>query len=138
MASERDFLDALENFGDSIENIDNYLLALGSKLVEEMKANAPVDQGDLKNSISAVVQDNSLVISMLTYGVFQNYGVGGTEGGSRFGIVEDVPAGVLPRPTSEPQYKYQTKKYGIPAQNWFDLDTLRNAVFNEIENRLEF
>lgn len=133
-----DFLSALESFGDRVDNVDNYLLALAGQLVSELKSNAPVDQGDLKNSIQVVAEGNTLKIEMLAYGMFQNYGVAGTEGDSRFGVVEEVPSFVLPPPLRSNKYQFKERKFGLPAQNWFDVDILRATIFNEIENRLEF
>ena len=133
-----DFLTALSNFGDRVSNIDNYLLAIGGQLAEQLKTDAPVDTSDLRNSIQVVQQDNTLRIEMLAYGMFQNYGVAGIEGDSRFGVVEEVPSFITPPPMMSNKYQYKQKRFGIPAQNWFDATALQNAVFNEIENRLEF
>jgi len=130
-----DFLSALSEFGDRVSNVDNYLLSIGGQLAEQLKTDAPVDTGALRNSIQVVQQDNTLRVEMLVYGMFQNYGVAGTE--SAFGV-EEVPSIVTPPPMMSNTYQYKQRRFGIPAQNWFDVNALRDAVFNEIENRLEF
>lgn len=133
----RDFLQELEGFGESLENLDDTLLAIAGEIVADLKAAAPVDTQALKNSIQAVVEGNSLKIAMLAYGSFQNYGVAGTEGDSRFGVVEEVPAGVLPPPIGGSKYQYKERRYGIPAQNWYDFDALSARITTEIANRIE-
>ena len=133
----RDFLSELESFGESISNLDDILLGVSGQIVAQLKAAAPVDEGDLRNSIQAVIENNTIRIAMLEYGSFQNYGVAGTEGDSRFGVVEEVPAGVLPPPLRSSKYQYKERAYGIPAQNWYDFNQLANTITTEIANRLE-
>ena len=133
----RDFLSELESFGETLENMDNILLGIAGGVVRDLKATAPVDTGDLKNSIQAVVEGNSLKIAMLEYGSFQNYGVAGTEGDSRYGVVLDVPAGVLPPPLRSSKYQYKERAFGIPAQSWYNFEALSNRILTEIANRTE-
>lgn len=136
MSANRDFFRALDQFGEEINNLDNTLLAIGAQLVERLKSRAPVDEGDLRDSIQATVQDNTLSIQMLVYGLFQNYGVAGTEGDSRFGVVEEVPSFITPPPKQSSKYQFKERRFGIPAQNWFNADALQMAVYDEIENRI--
>ncbi len=131
------FLDALSRFGERIETLDDTLLGIAGRLVQEMKTDAPVDQGDLRNSIQATVENNSISFQMLYYGFFQNYGVAGTEGDSRFGVVNEVPSGILPPPRQSSKYQYRDRKFGIPAQDFFDFDYMGTLIQNEIANRLE-
>ena len=46
-----EFERALEGLGNAISNMDDILLAAGGRLVEQMKANAPVDTTRLRDSV---------------------------------------------------------------------------------------
>ena len=138
MASEGVFFAALNAFGERLTNLDDILLAVGGEIVQELKLRAPVDEGELRNSIGAVVQNNSLSIEMLVYGLFQNYGVAGTDGDSRFGVVNPVPAGILPPPRQSDKYQFRERRYGIPAQSFFNYEELAQRIQTEITNRLEY
>lgn len=146
-----DFLDRLQSFGEDLSNIDNELLAIAGNIVNDLKAAAPQDSGDLKNSIQAVIQDNSIQIEMLVYGIFQNYGVDGMNqrvaddvpqfgidpqpaAGSRFGFSGDYIAigGDLPYGVRKSIYER-----GLRPQRWFDLETLAERITTEIANRTE-
>lgn len=146
-----DFLDRLSEFGEDLSNIDNTLLAIAGRVVEDLKAAAPQDSGALKNSIQAVVQDNSIQIEMLAYGIFQNYGVDGMNqavaravpsfgiapqpaAGNKFGFSGDYEmiGGTLPFAVRKSIYER-----GLRPQNWFDLEVLSERITNEIANRIE-
>ena len=131
-----EFERALEGLGNAISNMDDILLAAGGRLVEQMKTNAPVDTTRLRDSIAAVVENNSLKIKMLTYGAFQNYGVAGTDEDSRYGVVDEVQAGVLPPPLMSSKYQYKTKRYGIPATRFFDVTDMTDYLAEAIEENL--
>lgn len=143
-----EFSNALRGFGEELRTIDDELLEIGGLLVEALKAAAPRDSGALKNSIEAVVQDNSIQVQMLAYGVFQNYGVDGTNQPR----ADRVPFGIDPRPAAGDKYGFsgqyemiggdlpfgvRTSIYqkGLRPQNWFNLDTLADQITNEIANR---
>ena len=142
------FSDALRGFGEELRTIDDELLEIGGLLVDALKRAAPRDSGALKNSIEAVIQDNSLQIQMLAYGVFQNYGVDGMNQRR----ADRVPFGIDPRPAAGDRYGFsgqyemiggslpfgvRTAIYqrGLRPQHWFDIDTLANQITQEIENR---
>lgn len=131
-----DFESQLEDLGQALSTLDNILLAAGGRMVRDMKIRAPFDTGALTNSIVAVVEQNTLKIQMLTYGAFQNYGVAGTDGDSRFGVVNPVQDGVVPRPSTEPKYRYKTKRFGIPAQNFFNTEDIADYVAEAIEEHI--
>ena len=133
----RDFFAELDNLTRNIEDMDSTLLAIAGRLVSEMKADAPVDIGNLRDSIQATVENNTLSFQMLVYGLFQNYGVAGTEGDSRFGVVDEVPAGVLPPPLRGSKYQYKERAYGIPAQRFLDIEYLATQIQQEIVERIE-
>lgn len=69
----------LSQFGQQATDLRDILSVIGSDITAQIKRNAPVDTGALKASISFSVTQNSLQMEMLNYGVFQNYGVIGTE-----------------------------------------------------------
>ena len=145
----RDFFSELESFGDNIDNLSNDLLNLGAQIVGELKANAPVDNGGLRNSIQAVVQDNTLAIEMLNYGIFQNYGVDGMQrqvadpvpefgilqpsAGDKFGFSGDYEAigGNLPFGVRKSIYNN-----GIKPQHWFNFENIVDRIEATIANTL--
>lgn len=146
-----DFLHALENFGEDLSNLDNTLLAIAGRVVQDLKAAAPSDSGALKNSIQAVVQDNSIQIEMLAYGIFQNYGVDGMNQAVASGVPE---FGIAPQPRAGRKFGFSGDyemiggtlpfavrksiyERGLRPQNWFDLDTIAERITNEIANRIE-
>ena len=133
-----DFFNALDQFGENIDNLDNYLLALGGQIVAELRANAPVDEGDLRNSITAIVENDTLVLGMLTYGAFTNYGVRGTE--DQLGI--EVPSGVTPPPFMGSTYQFKERRFGIRdyqtryGRTWIDWDALTQRVYDAVTNEI--
>jgi hypothetical protein len=143
-----EFADLLEGFGERISNLNDDLLAIGGRLVSELKGAAPSNTGALTNSIQAVVENNSLSIEMLAYGIFQNYGVDGMSQavadpvpsfgvlqprtGNRFGFSGDYEmiGGDLPIGARKKIYQL-----GLKPQRWFNLDDLTDAVTEEIAIR---
>lgn len=142
------FTQALQGFGEELRTIDDELLEIGGLLVDALKRAAPRDSGALRNSIEAVVQDNSIQIEMLAYGVFQNFGVDGMNRQ----VAQSVPFGIDPRPAAGDKYGFSGNyemiggdlpfgarvsiyEKGLRPQNWFDLDTLANQITEEIANR---
>ena len=126
------FEQALGDFGQNISRLDDVLLAAGGRLVDQIKQNAPVDTGALKNSIQAIVQDNTLTIGMLVYGMFQNYGVNGTDDN----IANMVQDGVLPRPSSGDYYKFGVRTTGIRPQNFFNVDAMAEALAEAVAENI--
>jgi len=126
------FANELQGLGQSITRLDDVLLAAGGRLVEQLRAAAPVDTGDLKNSIQAVVENNQLQIQMLVYGMFQNYGVKGTE--DSLGIT--VPEGVSPFPRSGDKYSFQTRRFGLPNQTFFNVDAMADVVAEAVAQNI--
>jgi hypothetical protein len=144
------FANMLEGLGDQLSNLDSDLLEVGGRIVNELKGQAPYNTGQLSNSIQAVVQDNSLAIEMLAYGIFQNYGVDGMSRqiadevpqfgvlqprtGRRFGFSGDYEmiGGDLPIPVRKKIYQL-----GLRPQRWFDLEELSDEIAIEIANRID-
>jgi hypothetical protein len=74
-----EFIAQLEEFGQRAVDLSDILSQVGSEITTKIKADAPSDTGALKSSISFEVNQDSLTLEMLNYGVFQNYGVDGTK-----------------------------------------------------------
>ena len=69
----------LSQFGQQATDLSDILATIGSDITAQVKRAAPVKSGDLQRSISFSVTMNTLEMEMLNYGVYQNYGVIGTE-----------------------------------------------------------
>jgi hypothetical protein len=108
-----------------------------------MKANAPADTGDLRNSISAAVEEGNaraIYFTMLDYGYFQNYGVSAGEKAIakpgkelRVGLpVEEAILGIPNiRPTNGVNYKFgvrMEKHPGIEAIGFFSMAELERKL----------
>jgi len=72
------FVDRIGSIGTEIDRITDSALAIAGPIVAQMKANAPVASGRLRDSIGVAVetgQERAIFVTMLSYGYFQNYGV---------------------------------------------------------------
>jgi len=127
------FESQLAQFGQQLNNLDAHLLTIGAELIAQIKMVAPEDTGDLKRSLQTVVDNNTLKIEMLYYGMFQNYGVKGTE--DSLGV--SVPEGIDPQPASGEKYAFATRRFGLPAQSFFNLDQLQNQVAQRLDELLQ-
>ena len=144
-----EFESALSGFGETMQNLSPILTQIGGRLVDQIKQDAPTDTGQLRNSIKAVIEDDSLSIQMMYYGIFQNYGVDGMQNaparnvptygviqpaaGSRFGfsgnyemIGGDLAFGA----------RKQIYKMGLRPQPFFDVDTISAAVADGVAQQL--
>jgi len=119
-----DFIQDLNALGEELSDPQSILTEIGEQITSEIKRLAPVDTGALRNSISYTITGNQILINMLYYGAFQNYGVNGT---SQRGA-NAVEFGVQPRPSSEPFYAFKTRQFGLRAQQFFNMDTITNQV----------
>lgn len=126
------FEEQLADFGESIRDLSPILNQIAVDVADQIRSAAPVDTGALKRSIDAFVSANSLEISMLYYGAFQNYGVAGIEGPS----TDQVEFGVEPRPTNEPYYAFKTRRFGLPPKRFFNLEDLQALVAQRVETEL--
>ena len=127
-----EFEQQLGNFGQNLEDITAILLQVAGPIVDDIKSSAPVDTGALKQSVQARVQGDSLFIEMLYYGMFQNFGVNGTEDR----IADEVPFGVSPRPLSGPFYQFKQRRFGLPARGFFDVDLITEIVADGVAQQL--
>lgn len=128
------FQQALQQFGEELPNqLDADLLIIGGELVAQLKALSPTDTGALKGSMQAIVQDNLLKIEMLYYGMFQNFGVSGTN--DSLGV--QVPQGVSPRPLAEPNYQFGIRKTGLRARAFFNVDQMSEQIANRLDEIIQ-
>jgi len=137
----------LSQFGQQATNLSDILTGIGGEITNDIKRQAPVDTGALRNSISFEVSMNSLELKMLNYGVFQNYGVKGTQNDPG---VKATPSGIFGVPTG---YKFQFKSQtiggslpfpvrrsiaqrGLKPKNFFSLEDITNEVTERLTEEL--
>lgn len=126
------FEEQLADFGESIRDLSPILNQIAEDIADQIRQAAPVDTGALRRSIDTFVTVNSLEITMLYYGAFQNYGVNGTQDN----IANRVEFGVAPRPSSEPFYAFKSRRFGLPPKRFFNLDDLQSLVAQRVETEL--
>lgn len=127
-----EFENQLANFGESIRDLSPILNGIAEDITAQIRRAAPVDTGRLRQSINAFVTANSLEITMIYYGAFQNYGVNGTQDN----IANQVEFGISQRPSSEPYYAFKSRRFGLPPQRFFNLDDLQTLVAQRVETEL--
>ena len=144
-----EFENALGDFGETMSNLSPILTQIGGRLVDQVKDGAPIDSGALRQSIKAVIQDDSLAIEMLYYGIFQNYGVDGMQNAP----AREVPAFGVPQPTAGRRFGFsgdytmiggdlsfgarkQIYKMGLKPQSFFDVDAIAAAVADGVAQQL--
>ena len=144
-----EFESALGDFGETMQNLSPILTQIGGRLVDQVKEGAPIDSGALRQSIKAVIQDDSLAIEMLYYGIFQNYGVDGMQNAP----AREVPAFGVPQPTAGRRFGFsgdytmiggdlsfgarkQIYKMGLKPQSFFDVDAIAAAVADGVAQQL--
>lgn len=124
-----EFESFLGEYTDQLEDLDGSLTPLVNQMVNDLISNAPRDTGDLKRSIVGGVRDNEVEFGWLYYGSYQNYGVSGTKDG----LGEAVNEAVSPFPRSSNTYSFKTRRFGLKAQNWFDVDDMTRLITRELE-----
>jgi len=141
-----DFISRLESLGQEATDLSSILITIGTDITENLKRNAPVDTGALRSSISFAVENDSLTLSMLNYGVFQNYGVDGTESGNARGVEAGffgIPAGYrfkFRSMTIGGSLPFAVRKSiaerGLKPQQFFSMADLKTEVTSRIEEQL--
>ena len=126
------FEEQLAGFGESIRDLNPLLDQLANEIASQIRQDAPVDTGALRNSIRTFVSNNSFELTMLYYGAFQNYGVKGTEQGT----ADPVAFGITPRPTNEPFYAFKTRRYGLPPRRFFDITDIEDLIVRRLETQI--
>jgi hypothetical protein len=144
-----EFERSLSNFGEQLQDISPVLLNIGGRIVDQVKEGAPIDSGALRNSIKAVIEDDSLSIAMLYYGIFQNYGVDGIENAPG----REVPRFGVPQPSRGNRFGFSGDftmiggdlsygarktiyKMGLRPQSFFDVDAISQAVADGVAQQL--
>ena len=137
----------LSEFGQQATDLTDILTTIGSEITSNIKRAAPVDTGALRSSISFLVQLNSLELEMLNYGMFQNYGVKGTENdpgaistpdgifgvaaGYRFQFKSQTIGGSLPFAVRK-----SIAKKGLTPKQFFNLTDITNEVVERLTEEL--
>lgn len=129
----QEMMNNLDQFGESLNDLQPELENLMSDVVSELKRNAPVDTGALRNTIRGEATSNSATLFMNDYGMFQNYGVGPT---SKMGVgPRKVEFGISPRPSSEPFYMYKKRQWGLQpyrGTGWFSMENILDRFTEEL------
>ena len=128
--TEREFEDYLDNIGQDLRNSDAILLEIVSPILQMMKQRAPYATGKLQSSIGAFVNNGTIKFNMLYYGAYQNYGVKGTE--DDLGVA--VPEGIDQRPSFGAKYAFRKRRYGLPRQEFFNIEQMTDYIVSEYEN----
>ena len=132
-----EFVDDLGDLALELSEPQQLLLRIGNGVVDDMKSRVPVDTGYLRNNIRVAVEGNDRVVfSMPEYGVYQNYGVGGTAGGAIIAPGHNKPwaGGRLKQPfgITDPAivgpFRYSARRYGIPSRQFYDEGLLTTEI----------
>ena len=129
-----EFITRLDTFGENLQNLTPILETIGDEVVADLRqsyfrAGLEIRSRNLYNSISAFAEDDKLVIGMLNYGLYNNYGVMPTpsfkNGGeapitNNFGTV----------------FRYQSRQFGLPSRQFFNQETIAAQVAREVEIRI--
>ena len=144
-----EFERALGDFGETMQNLSPILTQIGGRIVDEVKAGAPIDTGALRQSIKAVIEDDTLALEILYYGIFQNYGVDGMNQA----VATDVPQFGVPQPTAGRRFGFSGNyemiggdlpfgvrksiyKLGLKPQSFFDVDAITQVVADGVTQAL--
>jgi hypothetical protein len=144
-----EFESALGDFGETMQNLSPILTQIGGRLVDQIRQDAPTDSGALRNSIKAVIEQDSLSIEMLYYGIFQNYGVDGMQNAP----AREVPSYGVLQPTAGSRFGFsgdfemiggglsfgarkQIYKMGLKPQPFFNVDVIAAAVADGVAQQL--
>ncbi len=119
----------LSDIARDAEDLVNNLIPTVNDIVNEIKAEAPDNKGDLIRSIKGVVQGDTAEIIMFDYGYYQNYGVSGTE--DSLGI--SIPSGIFGTPGP---FSFQKRRYGLPATEWYDFETIKQRLIDAAQETL--
>ena len=147
-----EFIGELQEFGRRATDLSDILTGIGQEITADLKAKAPKGKtGNLTASISFQVTQDSLALEMLDYGVFQNYGVNGTDENANTEATETDfvgSFGTIPKGHTF-QFKKQTiggslpfpvrrsiAERGLNRQKFFDVNDLIAEVALRIEEEI--
>ena len=126
-----EFMNDLEGLGQELSQPQQLLLDISDNIIAGMKSRVPVRSGDLKRSITAIIEgDNRIVFTMLDYGVYLNYGVTPnvfktTNRGSFLGVITDP----YPAPGFGMGRGYQPpRRYGMKARVFYDESDITQQI----------
>jgi hypothetical protein len=120
-----------ETAGEFTSTLDRELNALATIIATEMRSDAPVANGDLRNSIKINIDKYKFILEMLAYGPYQNYGVEGTQNRStvaedemtgsrhRFGTQFSMTGGNLPFGA-----RVNIHRYGLNRQPFYSVENI--------------
>ena len=134
------FESMLEGFGERVEGLDARLQEFFSQKVDEIRRLTPVDTGALRSSVKLTGDRFHYELTMLSYGVFQNYGVLGVNS-SRFPVnVPEAGLSLGTRPVDQERFQFGTGNFdnggrpwgayytGIRAQSFFSITDITNEL----------
>ena len=144
-----DFLQSMEGIGQTVSSPQDLFLRVAGEFVNELQSRAPVDQGTLKQSIQARVEEDSILLQMLAYGFFQNYGVAGTVSNpGAFGVENGAPT---PRTGSTYSFNPENRmiggnlpfgarvnihKFGLRPKSFFSIEDITTRMAQRIQEEL--
>ncbi len=128
-----EFESFLGDYAEQLQDVGADLTPLVNDMVNDLKQRAPYKKGKLRRSIVGAVRGNDVEFGWLNYGSFQNYGVSGTKDN----LGEIVNEAVSPIPRSGSTYSFQERRYGLPAQDWFDVDDMTQLIVDKIAELTE-
>lgn len=130
-----DFDDYLDSIATDLQDSDRILLEIVEPLLADMRRRAPVATGTLQRSISAFVNNGTIKFNMRYYGVYQNYGVGGSES-SPTNLKEVPQFGLDVQPSDPPYFRFENRRFGLPSQQFFDVEQMTDYIVTQYENTI--
>lgn len=145
-----EFETRIDDFQKDLLDLTPILTEIGNEMTIALRAQAP-GNGRLKSSIRLTVEPQQFGISMLAYGVFQNYGVVGVDQGSRATnprTGQITPDSVFPQGSGtggryqfgvkQPKYRGWGAYYtGFSKNvNWFNIDSIAQEATERLQQRI--
>ena len=120
-----DFIGDLAALGETLSNPQELLAELGDEIVTRMKTQAPFKTGALRSSIQwSFIAENTIELSMLGYGLFQNYGVMPGYNPDSYHKPFTNDFGGITQPQPAPGFGigpgYSNRNFGLPARKFYD------------------
>ncbi len=140
-----EFTADLQRWGQNVSDMQTILTEIAGPIVDQLKIDAPEDNGHLRNSIRAKISETDIEIEMLAYGVFQNYGVKGVKS-SRSPVDEPKAATIAGRPVNG-TFQFGTQNYGpgpgwgayytgLKAQRFYNIDEISELITELVTEKL--
>lgn len=146
----QDFINRINIVGEHLSDLNSNILRTIEPIAERIRNDAPEDTGELKRSISFVVESGetmTLFLSMKNYGFFQNYGVQASPDSTTVKRtnqlpVEDVVRFGLP-PSGGDKFRFGRKQdhprawgafySGLDNQQFFTMAAIGRALTSTIQ-----